>query len=125
MGAAEKPGIEAAEEPWIETPAGGLFFVNALLVTPAAVALLPLLLGALLRALGLVRGSVFFDVIPAVADHFVPYLGWVAVVPLWTVVRNLRMEMGSRPRVALAAFLVVHACVLTYTFWRWVFGTTV
>ena len=42
---------EASTEPWIETPQGGLFFINALLVAPELVVLFPLSLQLLVGLL--------------------------------------------------------------------------
>jgi len=106
-------------DPWIETRAGSLFFVNALLASPALLVLIPLTLGTLLRVMGVIESSPFFDSVPAVAAHFVPVLGWLAVVPMGTTVMNLRMEQSLVPRLVLMNFLLLHICVLTYTFWRW------
>lgn len=108
-------------EPWVETRAGGWFFVNAVLVAPELIVLVPLVARAALRAAGLVEGpSRFLDPIPAVADYMLPRLGWVLVVPIWTTVRNLRMEGVKRwARAALWAMLVLHLAFLGYTVERW------
>ncbi|MDT8339877.1 MAG: hypothetical protein RQ751_00055 [Longimicrobiales bacterium] len=110
------PGPAAAAPPWIETRAGGLFFVNALLVAPALSALYPWSLRWLLRASGLVEGpSRILDPVPAVADHFIPVLGWLALPAVWLVWRNLRLVGPGWPRRLLLAFLVVHLGTLAYT----------
>jgi len=113
------PDLLGEGEPWIETRAGSLFFVNALLAAPALLVLIPVTLGAVLRAMGVVESSPFFDSVPAVAAHFAPVLGWLSVVPMGTTVMNFRIERKVVPRLALVGFLLLHICVLTYTFWRW------
>lgn len=112
------------ETPWIETRAGGLFFVNAVLVAPELIVLIPLGAGAVLRGLGLLEGpSRFIDTIPQVAAYVLPWTGWVLVVPLWTTLRNLRMDgVGPRARRALSAMAGLHLLFLAYTVWRWITG---
>lgn len=110
--------------PWVETRAGGFFFVNAVLVAPELIVVVPLVAGAALRALGLLEGpSRFIDPVPRVAAHFLPWIGWLLVVPLWTTWRNLRMD-GVKPwaRAALWAMLALHAGFLAYTVWLWTGG---
>lgn len=112
------------KSPWVESRAGGLFFVNSVLVAPELIVLLPLLVGALLRALGLLEGpSRFIDPIPRVAAHVLPAVGWLLVVPLWTTWRNLQMD-GVKPwaRRALYGMLVLHLSFLAYTLSRWLGG---
>ena len=107
--------------PWIETPAGTLFFLNAVLVTPVAVVLLPLAVGSALRALGLLDGpSPLWDPIPAVAAHVGPWVGWLAAVPLALTARNLAIVDRPGPRAALAVFLVAHLGVLCWTAAQWI-----
>lgn len=115
------------DAPWVETRAGGLFFVNAVLVAPELMALGPWLAGLGLRAAGLVEGpSRFIDPIPAVADYALPWLGWALVVPVWTTLRNLGMsEVRGTARTALVAMLGVHLLFLGYTVWRWLGGASV
>lgn len=106
--------------PWIETPQGGLFFVNVLLITPLAVILLPLVVGALLRTAGLIQGpSRIFDTIPFLAWHFAPRLGWLAAPAAWLAWRTLRMVERKGPRLTLAVFLALHMCTVAYTVYRW------
>jgi hypothetical protein len=108
-------------EPWIETPQGGLFFVNALLVAPEFVVLFPLCLQLLAGLIAEERApSPFLDTIPFVASHAIPYLGWFVVIPIWTVVKNLRMDLGLLPRTALGVFLLSHLGFLGYTILSWV-----
>ena len=109
------------EEPWIETREGGLFFINALLVAPELVVLFPLSLQLLVGLITSERNpSPFLDTIPFVASKAIPYLGWLILIPVWTTVRNLRMETRALPRLALAVFLLSHVTFLGYTVWSWV-----
>jgi hypothetical protein len=109
------------EEPWIETRAGGLFFINALLVAPELVVLFPLSLQLLVGLITSERNpSPFLDTIPFVASKAIPYLGWLILIPVWTTVRNLRIETRVLPRLALAVFLLSHVSFLGYTVWSWV-----
>jgi hypothetical protein len=109
------------KEPWIETRQGSWFFVNALLVAPGLVVLFPLALGALLTSLAPDRQpSPFLDTIPFVASRSIPFLGWLLVIPIWTTIRNLRMDGPRLPKVALVFFLLVHLGFLGYTVWSWV-----
>lgn len=118
----EAPGGEGRDVPWVETPAGELFFLNAVLVAPELIVLVPLLAGAVLRGLGLLQGpSRFIDPVPRVAAYVLPWVGWVLVVPLWIVWRNLRMDgVKAWARRALWGMLLLHAGFLTYTVLRWV-----
>lgn len=109
----------SADTPWVETRAGGLFFVNAVLVAPVLMALYPWTLRALLRAAGILdRPSRILDPVPAVADHFIPVLGWLAIPAAWLVLKNLRIAQRPWARRALWAFLAVHAGTLVYTVTR-------
>ena len=108
-------------EPWIETPAGGLFFINALLVAPEFVVLVPLTLQVLVGLLVPGRPpSPFLDTIPFVASKAIPYVGWLLVIPIWTVLKNFRIEKGALPRAALTTFLLLHLAFLGYTAWSWI-----
>jgi len=112
---------EKRREPWVETPQGGWFFVNAVLVAPELVVLFPLLAGSLVSLLAPGRDpSPFLDTIPFVASKAIPLLGWLLVIPIWTTVRNLRMDGLRLPRIALGFFLILHLCFLGYTVWSWV-----
>lgn len=109
------------EEPWIETPRGGLFFVNALLVAPELIVLFPLSLQLLTGIMAPERPpSPYLDTIPFVASRAIPFLGWLLVIPIWTTVKNLRVEEGTLPRLALVFFLILHLAFLAYTVWRWI-----
>lgn len=106
--------------PWIETRQGGLFFVNALLVAPELVVLFPLTLQLLAGLMAPDRDpSPFLDTIPFVASKSVPYLGWLLVIPIWTTIRNLRIESLLIPRLALGLFLLLHISFLGYTILSW------
>lgn len=108
-------------EPWIETRQGGLFFVNAVLVAPELVVLFPLTLQLLVGLLAPERNpSPFLDTIPFVASKSIPYLGWLLVIPIWTTLKNLRIESLPLPRLALVFFLLLHLSFLGYTVLSWV-----
>lgn len=114
---------DARQEPWIETPEGGLFFVNALLVAPELVVLFPLTLQFLVGLMTPERPpSPFLDTIPFVASKAIPYLGWLLVIPIWTTLKNFRVEKAALPRAALMFFLALHLAFLGYTAWSWVGG---
>lgn len=116
-------GEPAPEEPWIETRAGGLFFLSALLVAPALVVLVPLLAGALFRALGLIEGpSRMFDTIPRLARYFAPWVGWLAAPAAWGAWYALRAQERRGPKVWLTIFLGLHVGTVSYVVWRWVGG---
>lgn len=123
-GGSGPPDLPPAETPWVETRAGGLFFVNAVLVSPELVVLFPLVVGAVLRSLGLLQGtSRFIDTIPQMAAYVLPWTGWIFVIPLWSTVKNLRMEgVGYRARRALWGMASLHLLFLAYTVWRWLAG---
>lgn len=109
------------KDPWIETREGGLFFVNALLVAPELVVLLPLTLQLLVSLLVPERNpSPFLDTIPFVASKAIPFLGWFILIPIWTTLRNLRIEARLAPRLALGFFLLLHLGFLGYTVMWWV-----
>ena len=108
-------------EPWIETRQGGWFFVNALLVAPEFVVLFPLLVGKFVSFISPERElSPFLDTIPSLAGMALPFLGWILVIPIWTTVKNLRMDGLRFPRVVLVGFLFLHLSFLGYTISRWV-----
>lgn len=114
------PEIETpAGGPWIETPAGGLFFVNAVLAAPAVMALYPWSIRWILRTAGLLdRPSKVLDPVPAVADHVIPILGWLAIPAAWLVLKNLRSIDRVWARRALWVFLALHLGTLGYTILR-------
>lgn len=109
-----------AHEPWIETRQGGWFFVNLLLATPALVVLFPLTTGMIVSLMAPGRDpSPFLDTIPFIASKALPYLGWLLVIPIWTTIRNLRMEGPTIPRVVLVGILLLHLGFLGYTVGSW------
>ena len=100
------------DTPWVETPEGAQFFVNAVLVAPELIVVFPLVVGVVLRAVGLVQGpTVFLDVVPWVAGYAIPYLAWLLPIPIWTTLRNLKVGSG-RIRVVLFGFLALHSSFL-------------
>ncbi len=108
----------------METPAGGWFFVNSLLVAPELCVLVPLLLRRLLVASG-VGGSLpeILGVFPTLATYVLPWAGWLLLIPLWTTARNLRLRpLFPAARIALVAYLLLHGSFLAYTVWSWVTG---
>lgn len=113
-------GRGEAAGPWIETPQGGWFFLNAVLVAPELVVLFPLLAGAVVGLLVPGRDpSPFLDTIPFVASKTIPLLGWLLVIPLWTTVKNLRMAGPLLPRIILSGFLVLHLAFLGFAIRSW------
>ena len=83
--------------PWVETREGGWFFVNALLVAPAFMVAFPWTLRWLLGMAGVASGpNRLLDTIPTMAAFIVPYVGWLAVLPLATTIHALRL-VGPRP----------------------------
>lgn len=102
-------------EPFVETRAGGLFFLNAVLVGPALLVLWPVLVRALLHATGAVSGpSALLDPVPDFAARVGPYLGWLSALPFATTVWNLRMPVPAPARWALRGFALVHLGVLAW-----------
>ena len=115
-------GPDPSVEPFVETPAGGLFFLNAVLAAPALIVLTPTLVRGILRGIGALEGpTALLDPVPAVAAHAGPWIAWLSIVPLVTTVRNLRMVLPTGPRWTLRAFALLHVGVLAW--WAWaVFG---
>ena len=64
--------------------------------------------------------SPFIDTIPFVASKTIPILGWLLVIPIWTTIKNLKMEGLQFPRVVLGGFLLVHLSFLAYAVRAWV-----
>jgi hypothetical protein len=64
--------------------------------------------------------SPFLDTIPFLASKAIPLLGWLLVIPIWTTIRNLRMDGLRLPKVFLGIFLVLHVSFLGYTVWSWI-----
>lgn len=116
----QAPG-ENPSEPWIETREGMLFFVHALFVIPEYCVLFPLGLRTLLRGLGLSSGqaSVFLDTLPTLATHFLPYVGWILVLPIGLIFKNFKVDRSRWRRGVLALFLLSHVGFLRYTVYLW------
>jgi hypothetical protein len=107
--------VPSRGEPFVETPAGGLFFLNAVLAAPALVVIWPVLLRGLLRGVGALDGpSALLDPIPAYAAEVGPFVAWLSGVPLFTSLRNLRMELPPPARWTLRAFVALHAGMLVW-----------
>lgn len=114
-------GGEPPAVPFVETPAGERFFLNAVLTAPALLVLWPVLLRGVLRGLGVLEGpSPLLDPVPALARQAGPYLAWLSVIPLWSCRRNLRMEVPSPARWALRGFVAIHAGVIAW----WLYAVT-
>jgi hypothetical protein len=109
-----------SEERWIETRSGGLFFVNALLIFPEVMVVVPLVIRLAARAGGeLARVSPMLDTFPAIAEYLLPRIGWILLLPIGLVLHNLGLERGLRPRLALGLFLLGHLTFLGWTIAVW------
>jgi hypothetical protein len=107
--------------PWVETRAGGVFFVNALLAAPMFVALYPWTVRWLLRAAGVLdRPSRILDPVPAVAAHFAPVVGWLALPALAFTLYGLRIVDRRWARVLLGIFAAGHLWTIVYTLALWI-----
>lgn len=114
-GRPERPG-----EPWIETRRGGLFFINALFIFPHVMVLVPLLTRVFVRARGgMQEESTILDTFPLLAEHLLPWMGWLLILPIALVLLNLREEPAPIPRAGLAAFLLLHLAGLGWTVATW------
>ncbi len=115
------PGGGGGEERWIETKEGGLFFLNALLIFPWIMVLIPLLTRVFVRGVvgGLPRESVIVDTFPAMTEYLLPRAGWLLVIPVGLALHTLRVETRSLPRVALGIFLALHLIALGWTVGVW------
>lgn len=108
-----------SDGPWVETRAGGMFFINAVLAAPVLMTLYPWTIRWVLRTAGLLdRPSKILDPVPAVANHVIPILGWLAIPAAWLVIRNLRIVERVWARRALWLFLAVHVGTVIYTVMR-------
>jgi len=106
--------------PWVETRAGGVFFVNALLAAPLFVALYPWTLRWLLRVAGVLdRPSRMLDPVPAVAAHFAPVVGWLALPALLFAIHGFRIADRRWARILLGVFAVGHVGTVIYTLALW------
>lgn len=117
----DPPDLPANDEPpWIESRAGGLFFVNALLAAPALMVLYPVGLRAFLRAVaGLERPVPLLDTVPLVAAYVAPVVGWLALPAAALAIWNLRIVDRGWARALLVVFLLLHVGVVAYTALRW------
>jgi hypothetical protein len=112
------------KDPWIETREGGLFFVNALLIFPHVMVSVPLLTRIFVRSRGGLQGeAVIVDTFPLLAEHLLPRLGWLLVVPIGLILLNLTWEAKPWPRRALGAFLALHLAALAWTVSTWLSWT--
>jgi hypothetical protein len=104
-----------AAEPFVETRAGGLFFLNLVLASPALIVLWPLLARALLGEAG-APGRIAALLLPVLvlAAQVGPYVGWLAAIPLATALHNLRMPLPGAARWTLRALALVHVWVLVW-----------
>ncbi len=111
------PEVVASDEtPWVETSAGGLFFINAILAAPVMMVLLPWTLRWVLRVSGaLNRPSRVLDPIPAVADHVLPIVGWLALPAAWLVWKALGVVELRWARRLLWLFLALHLGTVGFT----------
>ncbi|TVP57000.1 MAG: hypothetical protein EA351_06635 [Gemmatimonadales bacterium] len=112
---------EPHEDRWIETPRGGLFFINSLFVFPYLMVLVPLLTRLFVRGVvgGLPGESTILDTFPLLAEYLAPRYGWLAALPIVLVVKNLGMEPQRLPRTVLWSLLLLHAAVLVWTLTGW------
>lgn len=106
--------------PWIETRAGGVFFVNALLAAPVFIALYPWTLRWALRVAGILdRPSRILDPVPAVAAHFAPVVGWLALPALVFALYGMRLVEKRWAKGLLLFFAAAHVGTLIYTVMTW------
>jgi len=118
------PTLESRDDPWIETRGGGLFFINAVLIFPHIMVLVPLLTRIAVRARGGLRGEqIIVDTFPLLAEYLLPRMGWLLVLPIALVLLNLRVEKASLPRAGLIFFLVLHLAALGWTVATWLGAT--
>jgi hypothetical protein len=111
----EEDGGAEPRPPFVETRAGGWFFLNAVLVGPSLLVLWPVLLRAVLHATGAVRGpSNLLDPVPELAASTGPYVAWLSALPLVSTLLNLRLPMPPAARWALGGFAAVHVGVLAW-----------
>ncbi|MBT8335947.1 MAG: hypothetical protein KJO11_05040 [Gemmatimonadetes bacterium] len=112
---------DAASAPWVETRPGAVFFINALAAAPVFVALYPWAVRWLLRTAGILdRPSRILDPVPAVAAHFAPVVGWLALPALAFAIYGFRIADRRWARVLLGIFAVAHVGTVIYTAAQWV-----
>ncbi len=116
MTASGHPPLDAeGTETFVETRAGSLFFLNAVLAGPTLLVLWPVLVRGALRAMGALEGpSSLLDPVPALAASVGPWIAWLSVLPLALTIRNLGMELPTTARWTLRAFVAVHLGVLAW-----------
>lgn len=112
---------DTGPELWIESRRGSLFFVNALFIFPWIMVAVPLATRLLVRRVfgGMPEHVRIVDTFPELAGHLMPVYGWLALIPIWLVVRNLRIEPDPRPRAVLVVFLALHAAAVLWTAAGW------
>ena len=102
-------------DPWIESREGMSFFANALLVFPQISVFFPLLLGWVLRFLGIAEGlQQILAVIPDLAARILPFAGLLFVLPLWFALRSRRDTRRPSARFWLLVFALAHASFVLY-----------
>ncbi|MEX2528754.1 MAG: hypothetical protein WEA09_14080 [Gemmatimonadota bacterium] len=107
-------------ELWIETRRGGLFFVNALFIFPQVMVLVPLATRIFVRGRGgLARDAPILDTFPMIAEHLLPRMGWLLVIPLALVAYNLTLEDALLPRLGLWAMFLLHLSFLVWAVGVW------
>lgn len=119
-GVGDLPDLEGRGELWIETRRGGLFFINAILIFPHIMVLVPLLTRIVVRARGGLAGEqVIVDTFPLLAEYLLPQMGWLLLLPIGLVLLNLREERSPLPRAGLVFFLLLHLAALGWTVATW------
>ncbi len=109
------------DRPFVETPEGELFFRNLLMATPALIVMVPLVMKFVVTTLGFLSGpSRVFDTLPIVAGYALPYVGWVLLLAIPPVLRNIAMPVSPKIRGLLVAFLFIHIGVVIATVLAWV-----
>jgi hypothetical protein len=107
--------------PWIESREGALVFTNALFVFPYLLVLIPLLTRVIARGLmgRFPEPSIVVDTFPALADHFIPTVGWLALVPLLLTAKNLPHVVMPWARTLLWVCIGLHGAVVLWTVLGW------
>ena len=108
-------GADTSGDPWIESREGMLFFANALLVFPQISVFFPLLLGRMLRVLGVSEGlQQILSVIPTLAAWALPVAGFGFLLPLWFAMRSRQQTRNLWARGFLLVFAAAHASFVLY-----------